>query len=572
MTQDARNNGRVSRRNFIMGAAAAGAAMAAGGSVVNVANARTPTAPPPPVCAGVADVALINGNILTMDANNTVVNAVTIRDGRFAEVGVQGPLGACAQQVIDLKGATVVPGLIDSHLHFIRDGLNPGHEVRSIEVAASVGELQQMIAARIQSLPVPAGEFVTCVGGWNRNGMGGNLPTLAQLDAAAPSNPVFITETGGGGAGVTNSLGMSFFVAAGVPVDPSTGILNAANGFIALRVARDTGGDPRIASRQTSTNQAIDFATSLGLTMVHDQGGNGGVTGNPSLFVDLTPYDEALNLWRQNNLNLRIRSWLYSDTDTGFSIAESRILNNYARTGDDVFRLQGCGERVNVSTTDPGFIPYCLFAANNLWTVTQHSSTQAEIMLHISAYQGAYAQNLSNGKASLRDLRWSLCHINTATIAQIQSLVDIGVGTNIQGTAYTSGTLTGGSGGTPFRDILDLMIPAGLPVGGGSDGTNVGAMNPWLMMYFMITGKNNAGIVINTPGQSCTRMEALRMYTMGSAALSFDDDRLGSIQPGKLADLAVLTGNPLTVTEDQFKRLQSKMTMQGGRIVSGAAT
>jgi predicted amidohydrolase YtcJ len=114
------------------------------------------------------------------------------------------------------------------------------------------------------------------------------------------------------------------------------------------------------------------------------------------------------------------------------------------------------------------------------------------------------------------------------------------------------------------------MNAARIPVGGGSDATNVGALNPWLMMYFMITGKNNAGVVINnvraTP-QSCSRMEALRMYTAGSAYFSFDDDRLGTIEPGKLADLAVLTANPLTVSEDQFKRIRSVLTMQGGKIV-----
>jgi predicted amidohydrolase YtcJ len=564
MGRDDREKGGLSRRKFIK-SAAAGAAAAAGGTLLasTAKGARGPTVAQP-VCGGAADTALVNGNFLTMDPNNPVVNALTIRDGRFAEVGYQGPLGACGK-VIDVKGATVIPGLIDSHLHFIRDGLNPGHEVRIIELASSISELQQMISTRIQQLPAPAEEFVTCIGGWNRNGLAEQrLPTLAELDAAAPNNPVYLSETGGGGAGVTNTKGREFFQSKGVAVDPTSGTVSTSAAFIALRNARDAEGDPRVSSRQKSTVEAIDFVSSLGMTMVHDVGGNGGVAGNTSLFVDLKAYDQALNLWRQNNLNVRIRTFFYSDTDPGFSVAAARIMNNFNRVGDDVFRLLGVGERVNVSTTEPGFVDHCKFAAANGWTVQQHSSTQPEISLHVQAYQAGNAVN------PIKDFRWSLTHVNSITDAQIQSLISIGTGVTLQGTAYTSGTATGGNSGTPFRAILDQMNAAGIPVGGGSDATNVGALNPWLMMYFMITGKNNAGVVINnvrTTPQSCTRIEALRMYTSGSAYFSFDDDRLGTIQSGKLADLAVLSANPLTVSEDQFKRIRSVLTMQGGKIV-----
>jgi predicted amidohydrolase YtcJ len=565
MARDDGEKAGLSRRDFIKGAATGAAAAATGGVLLSGAEAaRAPTPPAAAVCVGPGDIALINGNFLTMDANDSVVSAVTIRGGRIAEVGTAGTLGPCAQ-TIDLHGATVIPGLIDSHVHFIRCGLNPGHEVRIIELANSIPELQQMISDRIQQLAVPPGEFVTCFGGWNRNSLAPDrrLPTLSELTAAAPQHPVCLTETGGGGSGVTNAAGMAFFQSKGVAVNATTGVLNAAQGFIALRQA-ELAGDPAVSNRQEGTEEAIDFVSGLGMTMVHEVGGNGGFAGNPTLFVDLKPYDQAMNLWRQDKLKLRMRVFLYSDFDTGFGVAHDRIVSNFVRTGDDVFRMLGVGERVNVSTTNPGFIDHCKFAAANGWTVQQHSSTQDEISLHLSAYQQANAIN------PIEDLRWSLTHVNSITDAQIQALIDIGTGVTIQGTAYTSGTPTGGNSGTPFRAILDQMGAAGIPVGGGSDATNVGPLNPWLMMYFMITGKNNAGVVINNvrvTSQSCTRLEALRMYTIGSAYFSFDDDRLGSIEPGKLADLAVLNDNPLTVTEEQFKRLHSILTMQGGKIV-----
>jgi predicted amidohydrolase YtcJ len=568
MSREDEKQSGFSRRDFIKGAAlAAGGAVlggAASGTVVEdaAAAATGSLGKGPSACDGLQDLALINGRFLTMDDKDSVVSAVAIRNGRIAEVGRHAQaIGPCAQ-TINLRGATVIPGLIDSHVHFIRCGLNPGHEVRIIETASSIAELQQMISERAQT--APPGEFITCAGGWNRNGLAERrLPTLSELDAAAPQNPVYLTETGGGGAGVTNASGRTFFESNGVTVDATTGVLNAAQGFIALRQA-ELADDPIVSNRLTGTEEVIDFVSGLGMTMVHDVGGNGGFAGNPTLFVDLKPYDQALDLWRENDLKVRMRVFLYSDIDPGFDIARTRMDNNLIRLGDDVFGLLGVGERVNVSTTNPGFIGHCIYAGAHGWTVQQHSSNQDEITLHVQAFQEA------NAEAPIEKLRWSLTHVNSITDAQIQALIAMRTGVTIQGTAYTSGTATGGSGGTPFRRILDQMSAAAIPVGGGSDATNVGPLNPWLMMYFMTTGKNNAGVVINTPGQSCTRLEALRMYTIGSAYFSFDDGEIGSIEKGKLADLAVLSGDPLTVSDEEFKKLRSVLTLQGGKIVHGS--
>jgi predicted amidohydrolase YtcJ len=537
----------VSRRGFIHAALAAASGTLLGGVSPQAAQAPVRAG----LCDGSRDLQLVNGHVLTFDANNRVASSVAIRDGRIVAVGDRVNLGPCARR-IDLKGATVIPGLIDSHVHFIRDGLNPGHEVRAIELATSISEMQRMISARIEELGVPVGEFVTCVGGWNANGLvEKRMPSLTEVDAAAPRHPVYLSTTGLGGA-VTNTLGKAFFESKGVTVDAATGALNAGMAFAALRNAQNAG-DHSVSSWRRGTEEAIAFASSLGMTMAHDVGGNG------NLFVDLTAYNEVLALWREGKLNIRIRSFLYSDTDTGYGIAKARMDNQLNRIGDDVFRHLGVGERVNVSTTDPGFIQHCEYAAAHSWTVQQHSSTQEEISLHVRAFQAA------NAVRPIKDLRWSLTHVNTVTAAQLDALIAMGTGVTVQGTPYT-----GGNGGAPFRLIGDKMGAARIPVGGGSDATNVAALNPWLMMSFMCTGRNNAGAVINAGGaQNCSRLEALRMYTIGSAYFSFDDDKLGSIEPGKLADLAVLSDDPLTVTDAKFKTLRAVMTLQGGRIVHG---
>src|ERR1043166_6379895 len=237
----AANNGKrtgVSRRDFIKGAMAGAAAVAATGSVIprEAEAARAPTVTAPVCLDGTGDIALINGRFLTLDNVNTVVGAITIRGGRIAEVGTVGTLGPCSQ-TIDLGGRTVIPGLIDDHVHYLRAGMNPGHEVRIIETATSIAELQQMIFDRART--VPPGDFITCVGGWNRNGFSERrLPTPSELDAAAPLNPVYLSETNGGNAAVTNSRGIAFFQSRGVTVNAVTGTLAPAQGLAALQAVQ----------------------------------------------------------------------------------------------------------------------------------------------------------------------------------------------------------------------------------------------------------------------------------------------------------------------------------------------
>ena len=544
MARDDSKQRSLSRRRFMQSAAA----MAVSGTMLpgaaRAARGHDDWRGRHPECEGSRDLNLVNGRFLTMDADDSIVSAVAIRDGRIVDVGRgRGALGPCSR-TINLKGATVIPGLIDSHVHYIRCGLNPGHEVRIIETATSIADLQQMISTRIATLPVPPNEFVTCIGGWNRNGLAEKrLPTPAELDAAAPRNPVYLSETGGGGAAVTNTSGIAFFQSKGVAVSVATGVLSAGQGQAALTALQTD------ASKQQGTAEAMDFAASLGITMFHDHGGLSG----------LDPYQYALNLWRQDALKVRVRPWLWSGDDSGVSVAETRIVNNFNRVGDDVWRQLGVGERINTSTTNPLNADAWKFAAQHGWMVTQHSLTPAEIAFHIAAYQAAAEAG------PIGALRWSLCHVNPITDAQIQAVKELGIALNIQGTSYTS---AGGAApsGPPFRRLLD----AGIPCGGGSDATNVAAFNPWLMMYYMTTAKNNAGVVINGD-QAITRLEALRMYTKGSAYLSWDDDKLGSIEEGKLADLVAVSDDPLTASDDKFRKLRSVLTLQAGRVVYGAA-
>jgi predicted amidohydrolase YtcJ len=528
---------RLARRRFIQGAAAAAAVpLTAGGhgrddDDDDREHGRA-------ACGDAPDVNLVNGRFLTMDARNSVASALAIRDGRIARVGHAGELGPCGR-TMNLKGATVIPGLIDTHVHFLRCGQNPGHEVRIIETAASVAELQQMIKARIAELKVPAGDFITCVGGWNINALAEKrMPTVGELDAAAPSNPVYLSTTGAGGA-ITNTPGAAFFTSRGITV--TNGVLNAGQALAALQAVQ-TEDD-----RQRGTAEVVDFASSLGLTMVTDMG----LAGAAVDFIE--GYRYAMNLWRQGKLKVRLRSYLNSSFDTTFAVAQGVVDGSFKRIGDDVFRTNGIGERVNSNTTNPGYVDLVKYAASKGWMVTQHSLTATEISFHISAYQAAKAI------ADIGKLRWTLDHVNPISDAQIALVKDLGIGLRLQAWNYTSAAPSG----PPWRKLVD----AGMPLSAGTDSTNVGALNPWLMMYYMTTMLNNAGVAATPAGQQITRLEALRMYTIGGAFHSFDEDKLGSLEEGKLADLVVLSDDPLSVSNDQFKRLHSVLTMQAGRIV-----
>jgi len=326
----------------------------------------------------------------------------------------------------------------------------------------------------------------------------------------------------------------------------ANGTLNATQALAALQSVQTE------ADRQRSTADFVDFAASLGITMVTDMGTAGAAVEG------IDGYRYALNLWRDGNLKVRLRSFLNSSEDTGFSVAQGRITGSFRQVGDDVFRTNGIGERVSSNTTNPGYVDFCKFAAQQGWMVTQHSLTGTEIDFHISAYQAAKMI------APIDQLRWTLDHVNPITDTQIQAVKDLGIGLRLQAWNYTSAAPSG----PPWRKLVD----SGIPLGAGTDSTNVGPFNPWLMLYYMTTMRNNAGVAANPPNQQITRLEALRMYTMGSARMSFDEDKLGSIEVGKLADLVVLTDDPLsrTVSDDDFKRIRSTLTMMDGVIVHGA--
>jgi predicted amidohydrolase YtcJ len=478
-----------------------------------------------------ADLLLANGRFV--DGRGLVGSALSIRNARIVGIGEARALGP-ATRTIDLGGRTVVPGLFDAHVHYTRAGVNPGYEARRIERAFSIAELQEAIATRAAS--VPAGAFITCIGGWNHTQLAENRrPTKAELDAAGPKHGVYISGTGGGTGAITNSVGSAFLTARGVIVDDATGVVASAQAAVAALQAVQTAED-----RLRGTADLNAHANSLGLTGVINAG-------------NLADQELALTLWRQDKLTIRMRPVFPADSPQE---VEARVLNNFSQAGkavgDDLFRPAGFGERIGgTDTMSPQFEPTARMIAKHGWLLQQHSITVKENDFHLDAFRSIAREH------PIDRLRWSIIHLQSIDEPRLKALKELGCGASAQTWTYL-----GTGGGPPFKRIVESGIRAGV----GTDSTNVSALDPWVSLFYMTTGRNVAGVLTND-GQQVSRVDALRLYTESAAWFSFDDHQIGSFVAGKYADLAVLSHDYLTVPEQMIRRIESVMTMVGGKIV-----
>jgi hypothetical protein len=281
-------------------------------------------------------------------------------------------------------------------------------------------------------------------------------------------------------------------------------------------------------------------ANSLGLTTVVNAG-------------NFDDQELPLRLWRERRLTIRMRPLFPADSPQE---AEARIRNNFSQggraLGDDLFRVAGFGERIGgTDTMSPMFEPTAHAIAKGGWLLQQHSITLKENDFHLEAFRSIAREH------PLDRLRWSIIHLQSIDAPRLKALIDLGAGASAQTWTYMSN-----AGGPPFRRIVDSGIHAGV----GTDSTNVSALDPWLSLFYMTTGRNLTGALTNE-GQQISRLEALRLYTEGAAWFCFDDDQVGSFVAGRYADLAVLSQDYLTVPEETIRRIESVLTLVGGTIV-----
>jgi hypothetical protein len=307
----------------------------------------------------------------------------------------------------------------------------------------------------------------------------------------------------------------------------------------------------------------MTYAMSLGLTTVVDHaccdfvGAHLVPEERPNLHI-------AEQLWRSGELPLRLRIQ-YDHRDirdqSDIHSATARIANTTVGLGDDMYKVVRFGEQViQAGATDDEVYRVYQRLADAGWPLSQHTIREDEIERYLKIMERVAA------KTPLTDLRWSLEHVFEITPQQIARLKAIGVGARVQDHDYIRNQYSSWKAGPPFRTLL----ASGIKMGAGTDSGVVGALNPWLALYYMVTGKDAGGDVI-IPNEQISRKDALRLYTVDNAWYNFEENRLGSVEPGKLADLVVLDRPYLTIPDEEIKEMKPVLTMIGGRVVHARA-
>ncbi len=470
-----------------------------------------------PGCKAVDDLLLTNGAIHTMDAGDTVVKALRIQDGRIVASGnIMPPTTACTR-TIDLKGHTAVPGLIDNHNHVVLLGLRPGHDTR-LESATSIKELVATLKARADKLP--AGEWVTAIGGFDISQFTPppdkpRFPTMAELDAASTGHPIYVQQ-GFAGPSVTNSLGKKFFESKGITVGADGSLAGGATPNASTKALFALKQLQTAADQKRGTLDALNYAVSLGITTQLDQGGfpetNSDADGVAS-FDGYRAYDALLSLYHENKLPNRMRiNYLYMETDPATPLLQARLKNALPAFGSDMLKIVGIGEFTAgaspiIMQPSPEWMNGTRLVARAGWRNENHSLTPTDYKTIIDGWQKV---NDEIGGDGITRLHWVVAHVPFITEEYANKLKALGGGVSVLGGwRYVTGSAQ--QNGPPFR----MLQKAGIPMGMSSDGMQISPMNPWIGLYYVVTGKNARGFIAVSQSGFCDAMRALHQTFNG---------------------------------------------------------
>lgn len=522
------------RRRFL--GCAGGIALSGWGSAKLLAQ------PQPTRAAGAEDLVVVNGRIHTMDSGNRVVSQALIQNGRFTAVGNRISVPGRNIRRIDLKGRTVIPGLIDAHNHIVLVGNRPGWHT-PLEHVFTIPEAIAVLKAR--SAAAPAGEFITTVGPVSAMQFTERrLPTLQELDAV--NRPVYIQAAQGGTR--TNSQGKAWLEARGVMV-AADGAITGPSLTTALQVLRKELLTPE--TRKRSALDALQYYAELGITTHRDSGAfhsdlpAGGVASENTF----TMHDPFLALHREGRMPARLRiDFLHQDAPTAnppLPTLSQRLKYSFPFFGDEWIKTGGIGEFTG------GGVEGLRAIAKAGWRAEDHALNLAGLTNLIKDRETVHAETPLSG------LRWIISHVPQLPLDLANRMDAMGMGVLVGW-----GPLRNGSDlGPPYRMLMNHRIKKGYH----SDGGDITVINPWLNFYTIVTGRNLAGQQI-LGDQTLTRQEALWLATSANKWFLREDD-LGSIESGNRGDLVVLDRDCLAVPDEELKRTRSLLTVVGGRIV-----
>lgn len=534
-----------------------------------------------------ATIILTNGRFITLDPSFPLAATVAIKDGKFVAVGSEKAIMAyrgANTQVVDLKGRTVIPGLNDSHIHVIRGGLNFNLELRWDGVLSLSLALEML---REQARRTPPPQWVRVIGGWTEFQFAERrLPTLQEINQVAPYTPVFILHLYD--RAILNGAALRALGYTRETPDPPggeiqrdkagnpTGLLIAKPNAMLLYASLAKGPKLSDADQINSSRQFMRELNRLGLTSTIDAGG--GFQNYPD------DYQVIDDLADKGELTLRIAYNLFTQHPQGELADFSQwVTMTSPGKGDDFYRMNGAGEMLVFSAADfedfleprPDLPPIMeaelsqvvRLLVENRWPFRLHATYDESIARFLDVFESVNRDVPFNG------LRWFFDHAETITGRNLERLKALGGGIAIQDRMAFQGEYFQaryGKAAAGHSPPIRQMLKMGIPVGAGTDATRVASYNPWVALYWLVSGRTVGGTCLYAEENRLDRLEALRLYTVGSSWFSGEEGKKGMLSPGQLADLAVLSADYFTIPEEEIKRIESVLTILDGKVVYGA--
>lgn len=534
-----------------------------------------------------ADTILFNGRIATLDPLAPEASAVAMRGGRFLAVGddrsVSAQAGPNATR-IDLKGRTAIPGLNDSHIHVIRGGLNFNMELRWDGVPSLAIALRMM---KDQARRTPPPQWVRVVGGWSEfQFVERRMPTVDELNAASPDTPVFVLHLYD--RAILNKAAVRALGYSRETPDPPgglierdkagnpTGLLIAKPNALILYASLAKGPKLSFDDQVNSTRHFMRELNRLGITSCIDAGG--GFQNYPD------DYRVIDHLVERDEMSLRIAYNLFTQRPREEYEDFAGWTNLVSPgQGSDVYRLNGAGEMLVFSAADfedfleprPDLQPVMeaelkkvvRLLVEKRWPFRLHATYDESISRFLDTFEGINREIPFNG------LRWFFDHAETISERNMERVHNLGGGIAIQDRMAFQGeyfVARYGAQAALRTPPITRMLQLGIPVGAGTDATRVSSYNPWVSLYWLVSGRTVGGLSLYDEQNRLSRTAALRLYTEGSSWFSGDEGKKGRIAAGQLADMSVLSADYFTVPEEEIKGIEAVLTIMGGKVVHGA--
>ena len=551
--------------------------------------------------AGAADCVLHNGKVLTVDAQDSILEAVAIQGNRIVAVGKDSevlPLAGPGARTIDLRGRTVIPGIVDIHAHMDREGLKTIYP--SLEGLRSIGEIKERI--RGLAADKAPGEWVVTMpigdppnyADMPQSLAEGRFPNRHDLDEAAPDNPVYIK-----GIWTPWNIPPAVSIANSAALALAGINRHTASPDSSVTIEVDSDGEPTGVFVDTGRYPSVEFtlmrqaprftaqqrldALKESMRLYNSVGATGTYEGHGVAPETLQAYKAA---WDDGAMTVRANltvsphwqsvadaaremgSWGHSFSGPGFGDEHLRVSGYFIQYGGNRYTAEARSSLLPY-TGWAGFIQsyhspeffaeaVMLAARNNIRVNTLVREPLEEVL---QVFEDV------DREIPLRGRRWTLAHVLQTTDQQLERIRDMGL--LVETIPLTELWLRG----SPYLDNPELAETAVahrryLEMGVDfSFGTDNKPYNPFATLWAAVARRERVTDRVLGPGQRLSRLEALRAFTQGGARYSFDEGERGSIEPGKLADLAVLTHDLLEMPEGEIPEVRSVLTMLGGRIV-----